>query len=72
MFVNENVDEFLDITLPREDTMLNVHVVTVAHQSIMKVKIPGPPIVCAVAFSPDSKSVTCCFENAGAKRGMRV
>ncbi len=42
------------------------------HQSIMKVKIGGPPIVCAVAFSPDSKSVACCFENAGAKRGIRV
>ena len=42
------------------------------HQSIMKVKIPGPPIVSAVAFSPDSKSVACSFENAGAKRGIRV
>ena len=42
------------------------------HQPIMEVKIGGPPIVSAVAFSPDSKSVACCFENAGAKRGIRV
>ncbi|MEM1069471.1 MAG: hypothetical protein AAGI63_11285 [Planctomycetota bacterium] len=44
----------------------------ITHQPILKLKVPGPPIVSAVAFSPDSKSVACCFENAGAKRGIRV
>lgn len=35
-------------------------------------KIPGPPIVSSVAFSPDGKSVAASFENAGARRGIRV
>jgi WD40 repeat protein len=35
-------------------------------------QIQGPPIVCSLAFSPDSSLLAASFENAGAKRGIRV
>jgi WD40 repeat protein len=34
--------------------------------------IEGPPIVCSLAFSPDSSLLAGSFENASAKRGIRV
>lgn len=35
-------------------------------------QLEGPPIVCSLAFSPDSNLLAGSFENAGAKRGIRV
>ena len=35
-------------------------------------QIEGPPIVCSLAFSPESSLLAGSFENAGAKRGIRV
>ena len=45
---------------------------TKTYKPIMQTKIAGPPIVCSVAFSSDSKLVAGSFENANGKRGIRV
>lgn len=39
---------------------------------LLQTQIEGPPIVCSLAFSPDSSLLAGSFENAGAKRGIRV
>jgi len=39
---------------------------------LAQTQIEGPPIVCSLAFSPDSSLLAGSFENAGAKRGIRV
>jgi len=39
---------------------------------LRQTQIEGPPIVCSLAFSPDSSLLACSFENAGAKRGIWV
>ena len=39
---------------------------------LRQTQIEGPPIVCSLAFSPDSSLLAAGFENAGAKRGIRV
>lgn len=43
-----------------------------SRKPILKAQIAGPPIVSSIAFSPDSKLVAGSFENASAKRGIRV
>ena len=42
------------------------------HKPVFRAQVAGPPIVCSVAFSSDSKLVAGSFENASAKRGIRV
>ena len=39
---------------------------------LRQTQIEGPPIVCSLAFSPDSSLLAGSFENAGAKRGIWV
>ncbi len=39
---------------------------------LWQAQIEGPPIVCSLAFSPDSSLLAGSFENAGPQRGIRV
>lgn len=39
---------------------------------LCQAQIEGPPIVCSLAFSPDSSLLAASFENAGPQRGIRV
>jgi WD40 repeat protein len=39
---------------------------------LWQAQIEGPPIVCSLAFSPDSSLLAGSFENVGPQRGIRV